>query len=146
MDARSIEVYQDARFHIYASFIPVASTAIDVAKFLAIFEKELETWNAPKACTCSQKHKAQNSILTLSLVRSFPNSAKVEGQTAIEEDLIRPISLSTRVALIGHYFAPELFSEALANPDNKDCLLRLYFGKENPLDQAIGEQPSETSS
>ncbi|KAE9980205.1 hypothetical protein EG328_000439 [Venturia inaequalis] len=64
--------------------------------------------------------------------RSFPSSAKAEGQTAIEEDLIQPLSLSTRVALIERYFDPAAISEALADPDNKDCLVRLYFGRRDP--------------
>lgn len=78
---------------------------------------------------CSQ---ALDAKLTPSLVRSFPSSANIEGQTAIEEDLIRPLSLPTRVALIERYFDPEAVSEALADPDNKDCLLRLYFGRRDP--------------
>lgn len=62
-----------------------------------------------------------SSFDTVLIVGSFPSSVNAEGQTAIREDLI---SMSTPAALIERYFNPEASSEALADPDNNECLIR----------------------
>lgn len=48
--------------------------------------------------------------------------------TAIQFGLIPPILSKAREALIHLYFDPAYHEKALADPENKDCLVRLYFG------------------
>lgn len=54
----------------------------------------------------------------------------------IEMQRILPLPAPTRTALIDHFFDPHVRGEAHDDPENKDCLVRLYLGSRRPPEGA----------
>ncbi|PGH15684.1 hypothetical protein AJ79_02278 [Helicocarpus griseus UAMH5409] len=66
------------------------------------------------------------------------------GQAVMRTQRILPLPSSTREILINSYFDPQSQVAALSNPENKDCLIRLYLGADAGY-KFTGDGPWRTS-
>ncbi|KAI4290203.1 MAG: hypothetical protein L6R35_000526 [Caloplaca aegaea] len=71
---------------------------------------------------------------TNEMLRRFPSSHR-EKQPIFQVDRIRPVPKAARDALIEYYFDEDIVATAKQDPDNKDCLIRLYLGERESVQQ-----------
>ncbi|KIW14921.1 hypothetical protein PV08_07706 [Exophiala spinifera] len=66
----------------------------------------------------------------------FPEADRVRA-AAFHLDRILPVTKETREAIVQTYFEPDRSTQrqVLSNIDNKDCLVRVYFGENSPSDE-----------
>lgn len=62
----------------------------------------------------------------------WPSAALREPTDLLNAELILPLPQTIRESLIAHYCAPHEHAAALADPKNRDCLIRVYLGVRRP--------------
>ncbi|CAD6589584.1 MAG: hypothetical protein ASARMPREDX12_003891 [Alectoria sarmentosa] len=85
---------------------------------------------------CHQYHPVEDEKFWSDNLKRFPVSHRTK-QPLFTVDRILPLPQATREALIEEFFDDdeELQQEAKDDPDNEDCLVRLYLGERESLKQ-----------
>ena len=92
-----------------------------------------------KTPLCHDYHPADDEEFWSDRLQRFPTSHRSK-QPLFTVDRILPLPRAMREALIEEFFDDdeELQQEAKNDPDNKDCLVRLYLGERESLKQQAG--------
>ncbi|KAI4163778.1 MAG: hypothetical protein LQ342_002551 [Letrouitia transgressa] len=89
----------------------------------------------PKTPACDEFHTANDELFwTENTPRRFPASHRTR-QPLFTATRILPLAQTIREALIDLYFDEEDQQEAMNDQDNKDCLVRVYFGERESIRQ-----------
>ena len=90
----------------------------------------------PKTPLCHDFHPADHETFWSDNIQRFPVGYRTK-QPLFTVDRILPLPQETREALIEEYFDDDETAqkEAKENPDNKDCLVRVYLGERESSEQ-----------
>ncbi|KAL8841487.1 MAG: hypothetical protein Q9170_000870 [Blastenia crenularia] len=100
----------------------------------AILQKSFPYVTLPMAPLCHEFYPTDdNEFWSPSRLQQLPSSHRTKG-AAFTVDLIQPLPQATRDALIERYFEDHEVEEAKADPDNQDCLVRIYLGERESFD------------
>ena len=108
-----------------------------IADTQTALQQAFPTLTIPRTPMCYDFHKVTDeefwSTTTISL---FPESHRTK-QPTFAVDRILPLPERTRHSLIDTFFdeSEEVQKEAKENAENKDCLVRLYLGEEETIEQ-----------
>lgn len=107
----------------------VATAAIAVNK---IMQRAFPDFTVPRIPTAHNLYISgdeQIEEVVEQMRNRFPGSVDTSEYSILEVDRILPLPKQTRNALIDLYFEPELRDEAKNEAENKDCLARVYLGR-----------------
>ena len=84
----------------------------------------------PRTPQCHEYHPVDDDIFWSTNLQRFPESHRTK-QPLFVVDRILPLPTHIRMDLIEEYFDQDegIQQEAKADPDNKDCLVRIYLGE-----------------
>ena len=90
----------------------------------------------PKTPLCHDYHRADHEEFWSGNIQRFPAGHRTK-QPLFTVDRILPLPPKSREALIEEYFDDDEAAqkEAKDNPDNKDCLVRVYLGERESAEQ-----------
>ena len=108
-----------------------------IQKVESLLQKEFPQAKIPQCPRCEHFYAADHkSFWTDSVKKRFPADRRLEQPTFVATR-IQPLPKLVREVLIELYFADdgEIQQEAKDDPDNKDCLVRLYMGEREGIRQ-----------
>ncbi|KAK2766864.1 hypothetical protein FQN54_006178 [Arachnomyces sp. PD_36] len=105
--------------NVYNSFVSLQS----------MMEASFPGITLPRIPKASRFFTSSNAWWDITHKKFPPGTFTKQNNTAIQLSRILPLPSQVRDALIQLYFDPLHVNEALADPENKHCLVRLYFGK-----------------
>lgn len=107
-----------------------------VAHVVPMLQKAYPELQMPKTPQCHDFHAVDDDSFWTENLQRFPMEFRTR-QPLFTVDHILPLPKATRKALIERYFDDdaEIQQEAMDDRDNKDCLVRIYFGEKESLKQ-----------
>ncbi|KAL8652595.1 MAG: hypothetical protein Q9210_002594 [Variospora velana] len=110
----------------------VHNAILDMAMVL---QKAFPNSVIPRTPLCYEFYVADDcDFWTEEMLARFPSSHR-EKQPIFQVDRILPVPKPARDKLIEYYFDDDMVATAKQDPDNKDCLIRLYLGERESVQQ-----------